>query len=95
MLKTMSFLDAHKLLCDCERAVEALKPILGETMLEMIQDAVNCYAQTPYLWGCEEEADYAALFALALTQAGFNTMKPECDVTRHLMPALSSSLSDG
>lgn len=87
MFKTMSFCDAHKLMCDCEQAVATLQLILGEAMLETIHDAVNYYAQTPALWGCEEEADYAALFALALTQAGFNMMKPEYDVTRQLMTA--------
>lgn len=87
MFKTMSFLDAHELMCDCRMAVEAMRHILGESMMETIHDAVNHYAQTPALWGCEEEADYAALFALALTQAGFNTMKPEYDVTRQLMTA--------
>lgn len=89
MLKKLCFLDAHEIMCDCEQAVEALKLIFGGAMLEMIHDAVNYYAQTPALWGCEEEADYAALFALALTQAGFNTMMPEYDVTRQLMTAPS------
>lgn len=85
MLKKLCFLDAHMLMTDCERAVEALKPIFGETMLEMIHDAVNLYAQTPVYHGCEEEADYAALFALALSQAGFNMLHPENDVTRQLL----------
>ena len=84
MLKKLCFLDAHEIMCDSERAVEALKLIFGEAMMEMIHDAVNHYAQTPALWGCEEEADYAALFALALSQAGFNMVKPEYDVTLKL-----------
>ena len=84
MLQTMSFLEAHELMTDCEQAVASLKLIFGEAMMEMIHDAVNHYAQTPALWGCEEEADYAALFALALSQAGFNMVKPEYDVTLKL-----------
>ena len=84
MLQTMSFLEAYELMTDCEQAVASLKLIFGEAMMEMIHDAVNHYAQTPALWGCEEEADYAALFALALSQAGFNTVKPEYDVTLKL-----------
>lgn len=89
MFKTMSFCDAHKLMCDCEQAVEALQLTLGVAMLETIHDAVNHYAQTPALWGCEEEADYAALFALALTQIGVNTLNPDNDVTRELLMAPS------
>ena len=85
MLKKLCFLDAHMIMCDCERAVEALKLIFGESMMETIHDAVNLYAQTPAYHGCEEEADYAALFALALSQAGFNTLHPEYDVTRELL----------
>ena len=84
MFQTMSFLEAYELMTDCERAVAFLKSIFGEAMMEMIHDAVNHYAQTPALWGCEEEADYAALFALALSQAGFNMVKPEYDVTLKL-----------
>ena len=84
MLKKLSFLDAHETMLCCERAVEVLKPILGD-MLYMVHDAVNFYAQTPDNWGCEEEADYAALLALALTQAGFNMLKSENDVTVEFM----------
>ena len=89
MLKKLCFLDAHEIMCDCERAVGALKLIFGESMMEMIHDAVNLYAQTPAYHGCEEEADYAALFALALSQAGFNTLNPENDITRELLMAPS------
>ena len=89
MLKKLCFLDAHQLMCDCERAVEALKLIFGQAMMETIHDAMNRYAQTPAYHGCEEEADYAALFSLALSQAGFNTLNPENDVTRELLMAPS------
>lgn len=90
MLKKLSFLEAHELLLSCEQAVEVLKPILGD-MLYTIHDAVNLYAQSPDNWGCEEEADYAALFALALSQSGYNMLKPENDVTlKFLKPSEGS-----
>lgn len=97
MLKKLSFLDAHEIMTDCERAVVAMRPILGASMMETIHDAVNHYAQAPALWGCEEDADYAALFALALSLAGYNSLKPEYDVTRSLMhhPGASGAADDG
>lgn len=97
MFKKLSFSDAHEIMIDCERAVDALKTVFGDAMMEMVHDAVNHYAQTPALWGCEEEADYAALFALALTQAGYNSLLPEYDVTRSLMqsPGVSGAADVG
>lgn len=88
MFKTMSFLDAHELMTSCQFAVEALRPLLGD-MLEVVHDALNYYAQTPALWGCDEEGDYAAIFSLALSQAGYNTLLPEHDITRKLMESPS------
>lgn len=85
MLKTMSFLEAHEFMNTCEHAVFHLKAIFGEATMELIHDAVNHYAQEPALWGSDEDADQAALFALALTQEGYNSLKPEFDVTRDLM----------
>lgn len=87
MLKTMSFVEAHEFLNDCQHAVIHLKSIFCPAMMEVIHDAVNHYAQTPALQGCDEEADLAALFALALTLEGYNSLKPDFDVTRDLMSA--------
>ena len=88
MFRKLSFLEAHEMMVICQQAVEAMRPILGD-MLYLVHDAVNFYAQSPDNWGCDEDADYASLLALALTQAGYNMLKDEYDVTRQLMTAPS------
>jgi hypothetical protein len=84
MFRKLSFLEAHELMVICEQAVEAMRPILGD-MLYLVHDAVNFYSQTEDNWGCDEDADYAAILALALTKAGYNMLKDEYDVTCQLM----------
>ena len=81
MFKTLSFLEAYQLMSDCECAVKFLRSVFGEAMMETISDAINLYAQNTDEHGCPEEADYAAILALAFNEAGFNMMKSEFDVT--------------
>ena len=87
MLKALSFNEAFEFLLGCDCVVASLEQHMGQAAMEVIHDALNFYAQTPALWGCDEDADYAALLAFAFTRAGFNSLKPENDVTLKFMVA--------
>ena len=87
MLKALSFNEAFDFLLGCASIVPSMEPYIGEAAMEVIHDALNFYAQTPALWGCDEDADYAALLALVFSRAGFNSLKPENDVTQKFMVA--------
>ena len=91
MLGKLSFVVAHEAMNRYTACVHVLTKMLGECEMEMLSDALNQYAQTPVYHGFEAEADYAALFALAFSEAGFNTLKPEFDVTRAFMEAPGAS----
>lgn len=87
MLKALSFNEALDFMFGCNAIMGSLEPYLGEAAMEVVHDALNHYAQTPDLWGCDEDGDFAALLALAFSRAGFNSLKPECDVTLKFMTA--------
>ena len=85
MFKSLSFNEAFDFMSACSLFVGCLNSHFGEAAIEVFHDALNHYAQIPALWGCDEDGDYAALMALALSRAGYNSLKPEFDVTQRFM----------
>ena len=59
------------------KAVFALRKILSPSDMELLNDALHCYANHPDWWGCDEEFDEAMIFALCFDMAGYNTLKDE------------------
>ena len=87
MLKALSFNEAFDFMLGCNCVISSLEPYVGEAGMQVMHDALNHFAQTPALWGCDEDGDYAALLALMFSRAGYNTLKPEYDATLKFMVA--------
>ena len=64
-------------LARCESAVKVLETILSENEMELLNDALHCFANHPDWWGCDEEFDESMIFALCFDMAGYNTIKDE------------------
>lgn len=87
MLKSMSFNEAFDFMLGCHAILPSLEEYLGESCMEVLSDAINLYAQNPEAWGCDEDGDMAALLALMFHRYGFNSLKPEHDVTLKFLVA--------
>lgn len=61
----------------CEDAVKALESILSENEMELLNDALHCFANHPDWWGCDEEFDESLIFASCFDRAGYNHIKDE------------------
>ena len=61
----------------CQSAVTVLEGILSENEMELLNDALHCYADHPDWLGCDEEYDEALIFALCFDKAGYNHIKDE------------------
>lgn len=85
MFKALSFVEAYEMLAVCEKAVDALRPILGECFMEVIHDSLQHYARTQALLESDYDRDCVVLLALAFARGGYNTLLPEFDVTLPLM----------
>ena len=59
------------------KAVFSLRKVLSQADMELLNDALHCFADHPDWWGCDEEFDEAMIFALCFDMAGYNTIKDE------------------
>lgn len=81
MLKATSFVDAFDTYVMCREAARLLRDLFGDNVA-VLHDALALFVQSPEWHGCDEDADFAALFVLALHTYGYNHLKPEYDVTK-------------
>ena len=95
MLSALSFAEACDFLNSCRNIFGLFEEHLGQAAVEVMSDSVNLFAQDPELWGCDEDGDYAALMALCFHQLGYNSLKPEHDVTlKFLVNSKSQNTGD-
>ena len=69
--------DARRALAKIIPAVSALEDLLPENLMFFLNSAIHCYAQHPEDHSCDEDLDYAGLFATTLAMSGYNDVLPE------------------
>lgn len=80
MLKAYSYIESVGVLEACLHAVSVLHDV-PDLDLEVLHDALTLFAQTPAWHGCDADADFACLFALALRTKGYDHLHDQYKVT--------------